>query len=824
MNKNTNSSNKKNNHDTILRQKIGFDKIVENLKDYALSPLGKERIDKIKFYKNYDAIKKYMKQANEFVEILKNYDNFPTNYFYDARPFLNKIKVENTYLSPEELLKIKRSLDTVRKILFFFKKDENQEKFEELCKLLSQVTMYPYVNEQIGIIINDQGIIKDSASPELRNIRSELAQKQSSVSKVINSVLKSAKNEGIVDKDINLSVRNGKLLIPMSAYDKNKITGVVQDQSSSGKTVFIEPLKSIELNNEITELEFAEKREIIKILTTFADNIRPYIPDLINIYYFLAEIDFIRCRAKLAVELDASMPKISSKPLLDFRQAYHPLLFINFKAENKSVVPLDVEINDNQRIVLISGPNAGGKSVALKTVALVQYMAQSGLLVPVKPNSEVGIFSKILIDIGDQQSLENDLSTYSSHLQNMKNFMRIGNEKSLVLIDEFGTGTEPIVGAAIAEAILEEFVRKNVKGIITTHYSNLKHFAAATEGVENAAMLFDKENLRPLFMLETGKPGSSYAFEISQSIGLPKHVIRKAEQLTGKKRVQLEQHLNQIEEDKRLIEAEKNNLIKLRKDLQNREIVFRREQEKLLKERKQIIADSNLKAKQTLDEANKLIEKTIRDIKTKNAEKIATKNIRKNFEAGKDKILNISKRKAERLDDKLKKTQNKQPQKKREEKRDLGKILVGDNVKIKKSGTVAKVESLKDGVAMLVIGSMRTFVKIKDLEKISNNKLKKENKVRISLKNSDVQKNDFIADLDVRGQRAEEALHKVERYLDKAILANSREIRILHGKGNGILKQVIREYLNVHDLVKSCRDDKIEFGGAGITIVKLEQF
>jgi len=812
----------------MIQKKIGFDKIIEKLNDFALSSLGKERIQNIRFHTKKERIKQLLEQTHEFVDIIKNYDEFPTNYFYDARKYLNKIKIENTHLLPEELLKLKRSLETVKSIIYFFRKEETEGKFDELRKLVTQVKMYPYVSEQINRIINKEGIIKDSASAELRTIRIELAQKQNSVSRIINSELKKAQKDGIIDKDTNLTVRNGKLLIPISAYDKNKIHGAVQDQSASGKTVFIEPLRSIELHNQITELQFAEKREIIKILTNFADNIRGYIPDLINIYYFLAEIDFIRSRAKLAIMLNASKPKLSDKPVLDFRQAYHPLLYLAFNEVNRKVVPLDVELNEEQRIILISGPNAGGKSVSLKTVALLQYMVQCGLLIPVTPHSTSGIFEQIFIDIGDEQSIENDLSTYSSHLLNMKNFIKKGGEKSLVLIDEFGTGTEPIVGAAIAEAILEEFNKKKIKAVITTHYSNLKHFAAATQGIENAAMLFDSKNLKPLFILEVGKPGSSYAFEISKSIGLPHHIIKKAEQLTGTKQVQLEKHLNQIEEDKRLIESEKREIIQVKKDFKNREAIFRNEQQKLLQERKQIIAESNKKAEQIIADANKLIENTIRDIKNKNAEKEATKKIRKNLEQQKINIVHKNKKELRKIDQKQQKIDSKKIVKTEAKVSpvDNNKIVVGENVKLKSSNTIGKVESIKDKVAMVVIGNMRTFVKLKDLEKISNNQIKKEQKtkVRVNFKNPSVQKNDFMAGLDVRGCRADEALQKVSRYIDNATIANASELKILHGKGNGVLKQIIREYLNTIDFVISCKDEKVEHGGAGITVVKLEKF
>jgi len=518
-----------------FENKIGFDKIRDMLKGGCLSNLGRLRVDKIRFSNKYSFIETLVTQVDEFKQIILMEDDFPLSHFIDLTQALKKIKVEGTYFLAEELFDLKRSLETIRAILRFFKARKEEDKYPYLQKLTDNIKLYPFVFERIDSIITKQGKIKDNASPELNIIRKDIRDKESSVSRRLHSILKDAQKSGIVDQDITLSIRDGRATIPVDASNKRKIKGFILDESATGKTAYIEPAEIVELNNDIKELYYAERREIVKILSQFADDIRPYIDDLMFAYEYMGTIDFIRSKAMLANKLNGIKPIFNDKPMLEWKKAVHPLLYTSFKEEARTVVPLDIKLNnDNQRILLISGPNAGGKSVCLQTVGLLQYMFQCGLLVPMNENSEIGLFKNVFINIGDDQSIENDLSTYSSHLLNMKNFIKSANNDTLVLIDEFGSGTEPMLGGAIAEAILDSLNQKKAFGVITTHYTSLKHFASSEHGIENGAMLFDTGKIEPLFKLSIGEPGSSFAFEIARKIGLPEEILKKATEKKGK--------------------------------------------------------------------------------------------------------------------------------------------------------------------------------------------------------------------------------------------------------------------------------------------------
>jgi len=819
-----------------FEEKTGFDKIRNILKSKSLSPLGIERIDKMNFRSAKNVIEKQLNETYEFKIISERYDDFPTNYFFDVKPYLEKIKIENTYLTVSELFDLKRSLETIKSIIVFFKNKENEE-FPYLKRLVQDIKVYPFVYEKIDAIINKNGQIRDNASLELKNIRIELNSKQSTISKIINEILKRALKEGLLEDDASVTIRDGKMLIPVPSSNKRKIKGFVHDESSTGKTSFIEPIESIELNNQIRELEFAERREIIKILTNFTDEIRPYIGELIDNFDFLGEIDFIRTKALFAIDINGILPNISHESMLDYRYAIHPLLYLNFRKEKRKVVPLDLEINNSQRIVLISGPNAGGKSVCLKTVGLLQYMFQCGLLIPVKETSTVGIFDKIFIDIGDEQSLENDLSTYSSHLLNMKHFIENSDDKTLILIDEFGTGTEPVIGASIAESILEELNKNKTKGVITTHYTNLKHFASQAEGIENGAMLFDNVNMRPLFQLEVGKPGSSFAFEIAAKIGLPKEIIKNAESKVGKDQVDFEKHLQQIEIDRKYFKEQNRRLEQLQKELEDKIQKNQTEIEFTLNQRKNILNISKEQAKNILTTANKLIENTIFEIKKADANKELTKEIRKDFDEAKQEFIESQEEEEQKILEKIEKLKQKekdklenpkQPKVKpvQEIKKDDNTLKIGDTVRIDKQETFGEIEEIKENTALVVMGNLRSFINLKRLEKISKNdrKITEKQKEQTITVNYEVNKtrDEFLFGLDIRGMRADEALQKVMQYVDDAIVASAYELKILHGTGNGILRQIIREYLNSQPYVKSCRDERIQIGGAGITIVELD--
>jgi len=817
-----------------FEEKIGFDKIRNLIKNKAISTLGKEKVDEIEFLISEELIDENLSLIEEFKIICEKYDDFPTSYFFDIREQLSKIKIENSYLSVAELFDLKRSLETIKSILNFFKTKE-ETTFPFLKKMSKQVQLFPFVYEKIDFILNKNGQIKDNASAELKNIKISMANKQNAVSKVINEIFKKAQNEGFVESDATLTIRDGKMLIPISASNKRKIKGLIYDESATGKTAFIEPLESIEINNQLRELEFAERREIIKILVLFATEIRPYIDELLQNYDFLAQIDFIRAKALFAFEINAIKPNILNTPTIDYRYAIHPLLYLSLRKENRKVVPLDLEIDSKNRIVLISGPNAGGKSVCLKTIGLLQYMFQCGILIPVKETSHIGIFKKIFIDIGDQQSIENDLSTYSSHLFNMKHFLENADSETIILIDEFGTGTEPIIGAAIAESILEKLNQNNVRGVITTHYTNLKHLASNSEGIINGAMLFDSLNMRPLFMLDIGKPGSSFAFEIATKIGLPQNIIQNAENKVGKDHVNFEKHLQQLETDKKTLKIQAQKIEKLEKDLVQKTEKLDKEIEFTLNQRKSILNLSKEQANNILSTANKLIENTIYEIRQSNAVKEPTKIIRKEFEEARQEFAESQLDEEQKILEKIERIKQKQLEKlikpkTVKEQRTIEKIedktiKIGDTVRLDKQDNYGVVEELKDDNAMIVMGNLRTFVKLKRLEKVSHNEIKNKNneKSKITV-NFDVRKEreEFLFGLDIRGFRVDEALQKVIQYLDDAIVAGASELKILHGTGNGILRQVVRDYLQTQPVVKSCKDEKIQFGGSGISIVELE--
>jgi len=621
-----------------FENKIGFDKIRAMLINACLSNLGKQKVDDINFCASYKHISELINQVNEFKEICLGENNFPVSYFIDVTTYLQKAKIEGTYLETFELFDLKRSLETIKAILLFFKKKEKEE-FPYLKRLILDVKVYPFVLDTINSIINKHGKIKDNASPELLMIKNDLQKKQSGLAKKMQNILKQVQREGLVDHDVSISLRSGRTVIPVPSSNKRKIKGLIHDESSSGKTSYIEPAEIVEINNEIKELEYAEKREIIKILIFFTDSIRPYLDDLFKAYEFLGIIDFIRAKALFAIKINAVKPILSQKQDLRWYGAKHPLLFLSYQNEDKRVVPLDIYLGDEKRILLISGPNAGGKSVCLQTVGLLQYMLQCGLLIPVEENSITGLFENIFIDIGDEQSIENDLSTYSSHLINMKFFIRNSDHRTLLLIDEFGTGTEPMLGGAIAEAILGKFNKNRTFGIITTHYTNLKHFASSMDEIENGAMLFDSNKMQPLFQLQIGKPGSSFAFEIARKIGLSEEILKEATEKIGKGHIIFDKHLRDIARDKRYWENKRSRIRKSEKKLDELLDKYSEELSTSEKQRKRIIEKANEEAKEIVAYANKKIENTIRRIKEINAEKEKTKQIRRELEEYKKNLL-----------------------------------------------------------------------------------------------------------------------------------------------------------------------------------------
>lgn len=837
-----------------FEQKIGFDQIRQLLKEKCLSTLGEERVTDMAFSDRFSEVEERLDQVTEFVRILQEEDNFPAQYFFDVRPSLKRIRVEGMYLDEQELFDLRRSLETIRDIVRFLQKSEDEEEstspYPCLKRLAGDITVFPQLIGKINGILSPYGKIKDNASAELARIRRELASTMGSISRSLNSILRNAQSEGVVDKDVAPTMRDGRLVIPVVPALKRKIKGIVHDESASGKTVFIEPAEVVEANNRIRELEGDERREIIRILMEFSNLLRPSIPDVLLSYEFLAEIDFIRAKALFSEQITGLKPAFENKHVLDWTMAVHPLLQLSLAKHGKKVVPLDIELNEKQRILIISGPNAGGKSVCLKTVGLLQYMLQCGLLIPMHERSHAGIFSNIFIDIGDEQSIEDDLSTYSSHLTNMKIMMKSCNERSLILIDEFGGGTEPQIGGAIAEAVLKRFNQKQTFGVITTHYQNLKHFAEDHEGVVNGAMLYDRHLMQALFQLQIGNPGSSFAVEIARKIGLPEDVIADASEIVGSEYINADKYLQDIVRDKRYWEGKRQTIRQREKHMEETIARYQAEIEELQKSRKEILRKAKEEAEQLMQEANARIENTIRTIKEVQAEKEKTRQVRQELSDFRESMEALAAKEQEekiaRKIEKLKEKQNRKKEKKanrgqenalsaqalaeqqaRKEAERLAAIVPGSNVKIKGQTSVGEVLEINGKNAVVAFGSIKTTVKLDRLERTNAQPKQADVSTKSTYISSQTQdsmyekKLNFKQDIDVRGMRGDEALQAVTYFIDDAILVGMSRIRILHGTGTGILRTLIRQYLQTVPGVSHFADEHIQFGGAGITVVDL---
>jgi len=813
-----------------FESKIGFDKIRQLLTAKCLSPMGEEKVWEMTFSPQYTYIISALSQAEEFTRIIQEEDNFPTNYFLDVRPALKNIRIEGTWIDEPALFDLRRSLQTIRDIVSFFKKEEQENTpYPYLYALAGDVAVFPQLIGNIDRIIDKFGRVKDNASPELSRIRREIAHISGGISKSLNAILRSAKNEGLVDKDVTPTMRDGRLVIPVAPAFKRKIKGIVHDESASGKTVFVEPAEVVEANNRIRELESEERREIVKILIAFTDTLRPLAPEIIHSYDFLAEIDFIRAKAVFGLDLDAIKPSLEDKSMVRWYRAIHPLLFLSHRKQNKEVVPLNIELEDDNRLLIISGPNAGGKSVCLKTVGLLQYMLQCGLLIPVDESSRVGVFEKIFIDIGDEQSIENDLSTYSSHLTNMKFFVRNCDKRTILLIDEFGGGTEPQIGGAIAESLLKRFNEKEAFGVITTHYQNLKHFANEHKGAINGAMLYDRHLMQPLFTLAIGNPGSSFAIEIARKIGLPEDVIADASEIVGSDYINMDKYLQDIVRDKRYWETKRQSIRQKEKRLDEITDTYETDLLSVDKQRKEILRQAKAEAERILLDANAKIENTIRMIKESQAEKEKTKQARQSLSEFKSSLENENPmddkiaRKIQKLKDKEK---GKKQKARVQEKEEQTAISVGDNVRIKGQSSTGQVLDIQKNNATVAFGMIKSTVKLDSLEYVSNNQIKREVKTGLvsAAVSDDVRekKLHFKQDIDVRGMRGDEALQAVMYFIDDAILVGVSRVRILHGTGTGILRQIIRDYLRTVPGVRNYQDEHVQFGGSGITVVDLE--
>ena len=794
--------------------------------------MGKALVEQMCFSDRKEQIEEAQKEVAEFMRIMRE-EEFPDNRYTDARPFLSKIRIEGLFLDIPELVALKNSLESLHAILRFFQ--GKTETYPVLTAKAGQIQLFPYVLQRLDSIVSKHGTIKDNASSELGEIRRQILKKQSGISRRMQALLQDAQTEGWAEKDTAIAIRDGRMVIPVPAAYKRRVNGIVHDESATGKTSYIEPTEIIETNNEIRELQLEEKREITRILRKFADDIRPYIEDLIPAYDFLAFVDYTKAKALFGIEMDAISPVFTSAPEMLWYEARHPLLYLSFKNTDKTLIPLRIEINEEQRIILISGPNAGGKSVCLQTAGLLQYMFQCGLPVPVSEASRFGIFKKILIDIGDEQSLENDLSTYSSHLINMKNFVRYGDRDTLVLIDEFGTGTEPMLGGAIAEAILHALNDHHVKGVITTHYTNLKHFASATPGIENGAMLYDNHRMMPLFQLEIGKPGSSFAFEIAKKIGLSKEILDEAASKVGEEHIHYDKHLKDIARDKRYWEEKRKKIHENEKRLDEVVEKYSQELQEASRLRKEIIKEAQEKAKELLAEANKTIENTIRKIRENQADKEKTRKLREEMESQKQKLF-AEEEEEKRLKQKIEKIKKRENRKKKETPQTSPlsshqpaeiQLQKGDFVKLPNQA-VGEILEIKDKNAVIALGNIRTNVSVDKLEKVSANQVKKQIRTSSPSVYPDFRENIsqkrllFKPEIDVRGMRGEEALQKVTDFLDEAVMLDSKNLRILHGTGTGALRQIIRQFLSTNPLVGSYADEQVQLGGAGITVVKLD--
>lgn len=818
-----------------FEKKIDFERIRHLLTEECLSNLGKRHIKKMKFIQRFSTLKMRLEETAEFVQILNEDTLFPVENYYDLNEFLDKLRIQGAFVEAIELHKLYKLLTTAKAIVRFFSNESANEKYPNLKGLSESIDVPVFVIDSIKKILTAQGKIKDNASPELGKVRQELASKQGGVSKLINNIIAQAQQAGWVDSDVAVSIRNGRVVIPIQASFKRKIQGIIHDESATGKTCFVEPLPVVELNNQIAELETEEKRQIVKILQKISDEIRPYADDLEDTIVLLGIIDFTRAKAKFALKINATLPMLKNQTLIDWKEAKHPLLFLSLKNEGKEVVPLNLKLTQENRILVISGPNAGGKSVCLKTTGLLQYMLQCGLLIPVNEKSVAGIFQHIFIDIGDEQSIDNDLSTYSSHLLNMKYFLQKADEKALILIDEFGTGTEPNLGGAIAEAVLEKLNEIKTFGIVTTHYANLKHFASQQDGIFNGAMLYDTQKLEPLFRLEIGKPGSSFALEIAHKIGLPKDIIDVAKEKVGQEHIDFDKHLKELLKDKRYWERKRLNIRKIERRLEEMMEKEKAELEKTNLFRKEMLEQTENQAKKILDQSNKIIENTVREIKEAEAEKEKTKEARKKITAFKEDIVSKQDKEQEKINQKIKKLKEREKkiQKKPKQEPHLKKKIqkpiewaVGMFVKIKGQEQIGEIIQIKNKNASVAFGNLITNLSTEKLEYFENTEKQRASKKKGShhfqqQMELGVKKLRFKPYLDIRGKRGEEAIRQVSEFVDEAIMVEAKGLKILHGTGNGILRQLVRQYLFTVDMVKEVKDEHIESGGTGITVVTM---
>lgn len=842
-----------------FEQRIGFDKVRAAVSLLCGTEAAQGLVQEAAFCTDYAQLRRTLGEVAEMRDILMLESDYPGGGYTDMNRFLRKVRIEGTYLEPGQMAALLKALELVAGLTAFFKGklQEGTGPYPLLGELAEPVEDFTAVRREIGRILDPESSqLRDNASPELAHIRRTLREKAGQVDKRLQAILKQAQAAGLVDPDSEISVRDGRTVIPVAAVNKRKIKGLVHDESATGRTAYIEPIEVVELNNELRELENEERREVVRILMAFADLLRPELPLLLATGEYLIRMDFIQAKARYALGMDAVLPELMAGPGMYLRQARHPLLEAALKKEGKPIVPLDLTLTGEKYILLISGPNAGGKSVCLKTAGLLQYMLQCGWLVPADGDSRMGLFGNLFIDIGDQQSLDNDLSTYSSHLINMKTVLRHADAQSLVLIDEFGSGTEPGTGGAIAESVLQQLEERHVWGVITTHYANLKYYAAGAQGIENGAMAFDLQNIRPLFRLEMGRPGSSFAFEIARKIGLPEEIIRSAEEKIGSAQANAEKHIREAARDKRYWESKRERIRLAEKNIDRTAAQYELQLSQIQSEKNKILYQARAEAEKLLAEANRKIEHTIREIRESQASRDKTRAVRAEFDGFRNRIVGsdtaalpegdddpivrkmkqLREREQRRKERRAERTASvpetraaaKKPEKPRE-------IEPGFHVRIQGQQAVGEVLSLQGaGKATVAFGHVTTVVDKARLEIVPHAEYKKLQRssgtsfTPLSAvpggESYDMSKKrlNFRQQLDIRGMRTAEAMQEVEAFVDEAIVLGFPQVTILHGKGTGALKEEVRRYLKTVPLVVSAADEQEEFGGAGITVVRLD--